>query len=113
MHNLQRQCNALERDTFDLRDGEWLHALLLSASVQLVAYARLRAPSTTTTLSSSSAGDPLFGELCEASVGVVVSLLDLAAVNHVDYIVDRYRGLAKGRQIYRSRRYMRNNRQQS
>lgn len=95
MHYLERERNALQWDTFDLRNREGVHLLLLPPGVQLVTNAGLGTAGTTSTLTRSRSGDPLLGQPCQACVGIVMGLLDFATVDHVYDIVNRDRSLGE------------------
>lgn len=93
VHNLQRERDALEGNTFDLWNRERCHLPLLSASVELVTHSGLGTPGSSATLLRCGLRDPLFGELHQSGFGVVVRLLDFAAVDDVYDIIDRDRCL--------------------
>ena len=85
VHNLQRERDALEGNTFDLWNRERCHLPLLSASVELVTHSGLGTPGSSATLLRCGLRDPLFGELHQSGFGVVVRLLDLAAVRCCEF----------------------------
>ena len=88
VYDFERQSDTLQRYTLDFWDGEWRHTLLLCASVNFVADARLCTSRAAPALFGGGASDPLLGELGKACFGVVVGLFDFTSIDDIDYVVD-------------------------
>lgn len=87
-HDFDGQRNAFQRDTKNLWHRERSHVFLLLPRVQFVAYTRLCAARSSSTLSGSRTGYPLLCQNRKPSVRVVVCFLDFPPINDVGHIIN-------------------------